>query len=89
MHVCGVTYILPFLPLAGGVAAQVRHILCVKPNDELSPSYLDGMGLLHQLSAAGVAAAAQIGMASLPAGRRVGKATFFRDFRVVPGAIQR
>lgn len=71
------------------VSAQVRHILCVKPNDELSPSYLDSARLLHQLSAAGVAAAAQMGMASLPAGRRVGKAAFFQDFRVVPGAIQR
>lgn len=71
------------------VPTQVRHIICVKPNDELSARYLDGRGLLRQLSAAGVAAAARAGMSSLPAGKRVDKATFFRDFRAVPGAIQR
>lgn len=82
-HVCGVT---PCLSL---VSTQVRHIFCVKPNDELSASYLDGTGLLRQLSAAGVAAAAKTGILSLPTGRRVDKEEFFQDFRVVPGAIQR
>ena len=84
LHVGGVS-----LESSPVTAAQVRHVLCVKPNDELSPSYLDDAGLLRQLSAAGVVAAARVGMASLPAGRRVDKAAFFRDFRVIPGAIQR
>lgn len=68
---------------------QVHHVFCVKPNNELSPSFLDGKGLLRQLSAAGVAAAAQARILSLPAGRRVDKTIFFREFRVVPGVIQR
>ncbi|CAM9481074.1 unnamed protein product, partial [Ectocarpus sp. 8 AP-2014] len=42
-----------------------------------------------KLSSAGVAAAAERGILSLPSGRRVDKEAFFNDFRVVPGAIQR
>ncbi|CAM9259462.1 unnamed protein product [Ectocarpus sp. 6 AP-2014] len=68
---------------------KVRHIVCIKPNDQLSPSFLDGRNLLRQLSSAGVAAAAERGILSLPSGRRVDKEAFFNDFRVVPGAIQR
>lgn len=68
---------------------QVRHVFCVKPNNELSSSSLDGKVVLRQLSTAGVAAAAQAQVRSLPAGRRVDKRAFFREFSVVPGAIQR
>ncbi|CAB1104757.1 unnamed protein product [Ectocarpus sp. CCAP 1310/34] len=68
---------------------KVRHIVCIKPNDQLSPSFLDGRNLLRQLCSAGVAAAAERSILSLPSGRRVDKEAFFNDFRVVPGAIQR
>lgn len=68
---------------------QVRHIFCVKPNEQLSSKSLDSTGLLRQLSEAGVVAAMQIGSLSLPSGRRVEKDAFFKRFRIVPGAIQR
>lgn len=68
---------------------QVRHILCVKPNDQLSSSFLDGTTFLRQLSTAGIVVATEREIAALPHGRRVDKDAFFKDFRVVPGATQR
>ncbi|CAM9205488.1 unnamed protein product, partial [Hapterophycus canaliculatus] len=68
---------------------KVRHIFCVKPNDEFCSSFFDGTALLRQLSTAGIVAATEKGAMSLPHGRRVDKHAFFKDFRIVPGAIQR
>ncbi|CAN0030412.1 unnamed protein product, partial [Laminaria digitata] len=55
------------------VVTQVRHIVCVKPNQELSPVYLDSESLLRQLSTTGVLAVARMESLSLPSGRRVNK----------------
>ncbi len=88
IEMLGASFVRP-LPPPSVAFPQVRHILCIKPNDELSATFLDGEGVLRQLNAAGVAAAARTGMEYLPRGRRVSKQAFFNDFRVVPGAIQR
>lgn len=71
------------------LSSQVRHIICVKPNEELSPAYLDSDSLLRQLSAAGVLAVARVESLLLPSGRRVDKEAFFNDFRGVPSVLQR
>ncbi|CAM9416878.1 unnamed protein product [Scytosiphon promiscuus] len=68
---------------------KVRHILSVKPNNQRSADFFDDTTFLRQLSTAGVVAATERGVRSLPRGRRVDKDTFFKDFRIVPGATQR
>ena len=72
-----------------GPAPQVQYVLCVKPNEELSPDYLNDEDILRQLQMAGVVAMLRSTSLSLPGGGRVDKEAFFRNFRALPEVLQR
>lgn len=64
-------------------------MVCLKPNDQLLPTFINRDILFRQLSNAGISAAVRAGRLSIPSGQRVDKETFFKDYRQMPDVLKK